>query len=311
MDTAAHKTIGPYTLKRLLKTGVTGSLWLAETYTVTFMRSVVVKVVADGLKSRDAIMRRAKAWAQASAEPNIIPLIETGIYGGQLVIATDYFRDGSLEDRLNERDGLPLGQQTAIAVMLDILAGLKAAHYRKILYRDLDPSRVLFSGRTARLLWPSLAHVMRLEADDSQPGSSFPRTIPYFSPEALGGGYTERADVWSAGVIFYRMLSGRLPFPLKSLSECVSAIVSNNPPPAITLPEWLWEIVFKALEKEPRKRFESAEEMRAVLLAKWSVFAPTNPRAGAKRAGPITLTGPFSSQPVNTGFDASAQPEHR
>jgi serine/threonine-protein kinase len=301
MGTTAVKKIGPYTLHHILNAGTLGSLWLADSYLHTINRKVVVKIVDDGLRSLDAIVQWAKVWVQASAEPNVIPLVEVGVYDQQLVIVTDYLPNGSLEDNLKRNGEQPLAPEMATAIMLDILAGLTAVHPRRIIYRNLHPSKILFSGQTARLLLPSLAHVIEPDEVSSYPGSSFPQTIPYFSPEALGGNYSEQADLWSAGVILYRMLIGRLPFPLTSLSSCIKGILESDPPLLLTLPGRLWEFLLKSLEKDPRKRFQSAAEMRAALITV-KLAAPTvpGPMSADQRAMTITLTRTHITEPDPT-----------
>jgi len=83
------------------------------------------------------------------------------------------------------------------------------------------------------------------------------------APEAFNGKRNEQTDVWSAGVIFYQMLAGCLPYDQPDTPSLVAAILLNDPPPLPeSVPEVLRLVVMKALQREPEKRYATAKEMR-------------------------------------------------
>jgi serine/threonine-protein kinase len=310
------ESVGPYTLIEKLGKGSFGQVWLAERRTAIATTQVALKTPVDDDVNIDAIRQEASVWAQASGHPNVLPIIEANIYDGQVVIVSEYAPDGSLVEWLNRQGGAaPVG--AAVEIMSGILSGLEHLHSRRIIHRDLKPANILLQGKTPRLADFGIARMLKTT---SQSGV-IAGTPAYMAPEAFDGKRTEQTDLWSAGVIFYQLLSGRLPFPQTDLTSLMGAIVTRNPdPPPAQAPPALHDFLSRALQKDPAWRFASAAQMRAALeeavgsvsfkssqmtnrfaagapggfsdAATVPAVPPTNAAAAAPRTGPATAEQP-------------------
>src|SRR5205085_8138967 len=99
----------------------------------------------------------------------------------------------------------------AIKIMFGILDGLEHLHTRQIIHRDLKPSNLLLQGHTPRIADFGISRIIKTTSQSI----TIAGTYAYMAPEAFDGRRNEQTDIWAAGVIFYQMLTGRLPFPQK------------------------------------------------------------------------------------------------
>jgi serine/threonine-protein kinase len=253
--------VGPYTLVSKLGRGSFGVVWLAERRTALAVTRVALKMPVDDEINLDAVRQEAAVWAQASGHPNVLPIIEANIYDEQIVIVSEYAPDGSVIDWLTRQGGV--APVAAAAEMLKgILGGLEHLHSRMIIHRDLKPANILLQGSTPRLADFGIARVLKAT---SQSGI-IAGTPNYMAPEAFDGKRNEQTDLWSAGVIFYQLLTGRLPFPQTDITSLMGAIINRNPEPLpATVPGPIQEFLTRALHKDPAWRFRSAAEMREAL----------------------------------------------
>jgi eukaryotic-like serine/threonine-protein kinase len=176
----------------------------------------------------------------------------------EVVIVSEFAPDGSLEDLLNKTGGL-LSVKKAVEMTIGILSGLEFLHSRNIIHRDLKPANVLLQGETPRLADFGISRVMKTNsASQNAAGTPF-----YMSPEAFDRKRSAQTDIWAIGVMLYQMLSGRLPFSSGSISELMAAIVMREPDPLPPqIPNMLQEIIAKALEKSPEKRYRTASQIK-------------------------------------------------
>jgi serine/threonine protein kinase len=170
----------------------------------------------------------------------------------------EFIEGRSVQDMLESG---PVEPSMAVDIISQLVQGLRAAHQTGLVHRDIKPANVMVdkSGRACLLDFglagPSSAEV-----------SSSVGTIAFMSPEqATGGAVDERSDLFSLGAVLYYMLSGRPPF-MGEYDAAVKYTIVNEPHPPIdetaTVPSSIVEIVDKLLEKEPDKRFQSAEDLR-------------------------------------------------
>ncbi|MEP6923822.1 MAG: serine/threonine-protein kinase, partial [Pyrinomonadaceae bacterium] len=268
--------IGPYTLIRPLGAGSFGEVWLAEKrgklatvqVAIKFPRLVIEEDETDSAasqeKQRRAIATEAEIWTKASGHTNVLPIIEADVIEGHLVIVSEYASGGSLGKWLAANGGKAPSEVAAVEMMSGILRGLEHLHRRGIIHRDLKPGNILLQEGNPRLTDFGISRLL-----DADPTSSFVSgTYAYMSPEALDGIRSEQTDVWSAGVIFYRMLAGHLPFTETEPKVLIESIqTSDFAPLPETVSPLLKEVVNKALEKNPENRFASAAAMKNALLA--------------------------------------------
>lgn len=296
----AGDAVGPYTLVSKLGRGSFGVVWLAERRTALAVTRVALKMPVDDEINLDAVRQEAAVWAQASGHPNVLPIIEANIYDDQIVIVSEYAPDGSVIDWLTRLGGIaPVGP--AAEMLKGILGGLEHLHSRMIIHRDLKPANILLQGSTPRLADFGIARVLKAT---SQSGI-IAGTPNYMAPEAFDGKRNEQTDLWSAGVIFYQLLTGRLPFPQTDITSLMGAIINRNPEPLpATVPGPIQEFLTRALHKDPSWRFRTAAEMREALeqamrSISWGNL-PGTERIGTAPApmNPATAPTVFSGNPA-------------
>jgi serine/threonine-protein kinase len=265
---------GTYRLLRPIGRGAMGVVY--EGRRVADDRPVAVKVLRRELLEDPECRARFEREALAASRigsPHIVEVLAFG--GGEAgpFLVMELLEGRSLETLLREEGPLPVDR--AARILDQVLAALAAAHAAGIVHRDLKPENVFLPahGPTpdfVKLLDFGLARVLegpgvtRLTAEGGLLG-----TVPYLAPEQVAGlsqAIDHRADLWSTGVILYRVLTGRLPHDSSSVVELLTAIVSQDAPPPSALrpglPAGIDGLLRRALHRNPERRFGSAEEFR-------------------------------------------------
>jgi TonB family protein len=260
--------VGPYKLLQYLGSGAFGEVWLAEKETAVTKIRVALKLPRKTDVDLDTVKQEAAIWEQAKGHPNVLPLIDADIYrvGEQeyVGIASEYADGGSLKDWLEKHGGKAPTTRAAVEMCAGILSGLAHLHARHIVHRDLKPENIMLQGETPRLTDFGLARVLKAGVSSHSQVSGTPL---YMAPEAFDGKRSARSDVWSVGVIFYQMLTGRLPFAGPDMMVLMKAILMDTPAPLPPeVPQNLRLAVDQALQKEAPNRLASASAMRAALL---------------------------------------------
>ncbi len=257
---------GRYRLAELLGRGGMSEVWRAED--LELGRNVAIKLLAPDADTA-RFEREARAVASL-AHPNIMQLFDYGQSDGRPYMVLEYVPNGTLEDRLRNRKPLP--DEEAIAIATGIAAGLAHAHARGIVHRDLKPANVLFDeeGRP-KVADFGIARMAVGEGTLTEAGTVL-GTAAYISPEqALGEPAGAASDVYSWGVIVYRMLTGRLPFESNDPMELVTMHRDVAPPPVRRYrddaPARLESAATAALAKDPARRPPDGSALLAELGA--------------------------------------------
>jgi serine/threonine protein kinase len=272
----AKQKIGHYTLVRKLAKGGFGEVWLAEKHSPLVTKKVAIKLPIDEQVNVGTLRHEAMLWEQASGHPNVLPIIDADIYDGQAVIVSEYAEEGSLADKLKAEGSLPVRQ--AIEITIGILNGLEFLHSKNIIHRDVKPANILMQNNTPRLADFGISRALLVTSVSSK----IVGTESYMSPESFEGVRSIQTDIWSVGVVLYKLLCGYLPFTSGVPAETMYAILIK-PPEALPdeIPAPLQEIVFKALEKDRElngkepKRYQNAAEMREDLKSFLETFSET------------------------------------
>jgi serine/threonine protein kinase len=253
--------IGPYTLVHKIGEGQFGVVWLAERRTMITTTRFALKLPKAADVEMEEIKREAEVWMQASGHPNVLPIIEAEIYDEQVVIVSEYAPDGSLADWLKLHKGHAPSIESAVEMTTGILAGLEHLHERKIVHRDIKPDNILLQRETPRLADFGIARLLKTVSSMRLAGTPI-----YMAPEAFDGVRTVQTDIWSVGAILYQLLAGEPPFTRSDMPSLIKAIINDEPPalPA-SVPDYLRQIMARALEKSPGRRFQSAAEFRQAL----------------------------------------------
>ncbi|HEY2867636.1 MAG TPA: protein kinase [Pyrinomonadaceae bacterium] len=268
---SSGQEFGNYTIAGFLGRGGMGEVYLAED--IRLGRLVALKVLpTDVASARDRTRRFILEARAASAlnHPNILTIHEIGEIDGRRFIASEYVKGITLRELL--KDKLPLETSRTIEIGVQISAALTAAHAAGIIHRDIKPENVMLrEDGLVKVLDFGLAKLT-----ENAQGASSPEhltttgpglvmgTVAYMSPEQARGQSTDaRSDIWSLGVVLYEMLAGHLPFQGETASDIIAAILMTEPSPGQIddKPGGLWEVVKKALRKDPKERYRSAREM--------------------------------------------------
>lgn len=304
-----------YRVLRRIGAGGMGEVFEAEQ--VRLGRHVVLKTVRPSRKSApDAVARLVReARAAASIQhPNVAmvhEILEHPAHG--VVMVMEQVEGPTLRRVLREG---PARAEQAVGWALQLLAGLHAAHARGVVHRDLKPSNLIVTeapgiGELIKILDFGLARFTDHERRRTltQTGDIL-GTPGFMAPEQIEGqGIDARTDVFAVGVILFRALTGRLPFDGATPSDRLVAMVNEPPTPLRSLrpdmPEDLAAIVHRAIEKDPSRRYASAEEMAAALEA----FRTGSTSLSAKvSSAPVTRENVVPSVVPVTGGQPVAQP---
>ena len=272
--------LGPYEVVSLIGAGGMGEVYRARDTRLS--RDVAVKVLPRSFASDPERLRRFEQEARSAGmlnHPNILAVYDIGTHDGAPYVVSELLEGETLRRRI---DGTPVPPRKAIEFATQFARGLAAAHDKGIVHRDLKPDNLFVTreGRVkildfglAKMAQPALAG-----ADTAMIAETAPVLVPnteagmvlgtasYMSPEQIRAQPADhRSDIFSFGLVFYEMLTGRQAFHADSAVETMSAILKADPPrladTARDLPPDLERIVLHCLEKNPEERFQSAGDI--------------------------------------------------
>jgi len=283
---AAGATIGPYRVVREIGRGGMGVVYEAEQQRPR--RPVALKVILGGRHADAEAVRLFQRETDSLARlrhPGIAAIYESGSTDeGQHFFAMELVPGRTLSDYLGQT-GAPASRhdlRRRLALFRKIGAAVAYAHQRGVIHRDLKPSNILVleppgaamdGAPDIKVLDFGLARITDPDAEAATAATAIGRiqgTLPYMSPEQVRGRRDEvdvRTDVYSLGVILYRMLTGRPPYDLEGAEfpEAARIVCEQAPRPLaaaasgrVKFDHDLTVIVLKALEKEPGRRYQSA-----------------------------------------------------
>lgn len=276
--------LGRYRLGRRIGYGGMGNVY--EAIDRSLGRTVAVKMLrVDSIspKSLNRFELEARALATLN-HPNIVSLYEFGHHQGFPFLVMEHIAGGPLSKVLR---GRPLASRTAARLLVPIARGVAHAHHHGVLHRDLKPSNILIavspdlihesvSGVEPRAIDDSatpkiadfgLVRILGEERDITR-SEDVVGTVAYLAPERISNSTTKpgpEADVYALGVILYECITGRLPFQGDDAPKTLAMIRDLAPLPPSQLkpdvPRDLETICLKSLEKDPRHRYSTADEL--------------------------------------------------
>ena len=261
------RTIGKYKIVQHLGRG--GMAEVYKAYHENLDRHVAIKLMHPFLADDKEFLARFKREARAMAaisHPNIIDVFDFDVEGDTYYIVMEYISGGTLKELIEQlaANGQRMELSRAIQLILELADALTFAHSRGMLHRDIKPANIMLNERDSAILTDFGIAKMMSGPSHTATGAMI-GTPAYMSPEqGLGQPGDERSDLYSLGVLFYQLVTGKLPYDadtplavvLKHVNEPLPDPRTLNP----NLPTAFEDILFKALAKKPADRYSSVHE---------------------------------------------------
>jgi serine/threonine protein kinase/tetratricopeptide (TPR) repeat protein len=270
--TLPGRTVGPYRIDAVLGAGGMGEVYRG--WDTRLRRAVALKFLAREFLSDQVAVERFEREARAASalsHPNVCTVYDVGEMEGRPFIAMEYLEGRNLRARLG---GTALPRREALECAIQIAHGLVAAHQKGVVHRDLKPENLWVTGEgrikildfgLAKLSEPAVHPEGGERSMASEPGRVM-GTAGYMSPEQVRGQPLDhRTDIFSFGAVLHEMISGSRTFQGSSAVDTFIAIL-NTEPPKLADPD-IDRLVRRCLEKDPEKRFQSANDLVSNLEA--------------------------------------------
>jgi serine/threonine protein kinase/tetratricopeptide (TPR) repeat protein len=272
-ETRSFKVLCPGTVishyKIIEKIGAGGMGVVYKALDIKLGRTVALKFLPPRLlcdaEARVRFEHEAKA-ASAITHPNITTVHEIDEVGNQCFISMEYIDGASIKDLSG---GKPLAVDKILAIAIQIGEGLRAAHQKGVIHRDIKSANIMLSTDGVVKITDFGLAKLRGATKLTKTGTTL-GTLHYMSPEqAQGQDVDKRSDIFSFGVVLYETITGRLPFKGEYDQAVVYSILNDVPEPLARfktdVPEGMQRIVDKALAKDKEERYQSADDLLADL----------------------------------------------
>jgi len=281
MELIPGQAISHYLLIEKIGSGGMGVVWSAQD--TKLKRNVAIKILPFDLTAdaeRKLRFQREAETAAGLSHPNIAVIHEVGEYEGAPYIVMELLVGRTLRDVADMR---ALSVTKWLEYAIPIASALAYAHKSGIVHRDLKSANVMVTDDGhVKLLDFGLAKLLDPDSQDNADNDATAQletisreltqagvvlgTVAYMSPEqARGAGVDHRSDIFSFGVLLYELATGHFPFTGKTAIDTLSATLSHDPPRVSDLVDYVpgeaGRIVSKALEKEPQRRYQTADDM--------------------------------------------------
>lgn len=254
-----------YKLIRILGSGGMAEVYLGEDTMLD--KLIAIKILRKELINNRESVRYFKNEAEVISHlshPNIVEVYDVGMAEGHPYIVMEYVEGKTLKEIIREK--APLTSTFSIYVMEGVLAALIHSHKKGVIHRDIKPHNIMINKRgEVKVMDFGIARITE-QGITMTITNDIVGSVHYLSPEqASGAEITELSDVYSSGIVFYEMLTGKLPYEGQNpVSIAVNHIQGGLIPPKDIIndiPQEVENIVLKATMRDPKKRFKNALEM--------------------------------------------------
>src|SRR3954471_3628633 len=241
----------------------------------TLKRRVAIKTIqtrdldeATAKHYEKRFRREVRAVARLN-HANIVQVYDFGTEGDLAYIVMEYIQGRELKDLLDAKEGLELGK--IFKLMGELLDALDFAHEAGVIHRDVKPANVMIdSAGHAKLADFGVARVTEASGDQAEAtrAGAMVGTPSYMSPEQIQGQTIDRrTDIFSAGILFYQLLTGQKPFEGTGMGLAMKIVQDEPKPPSsiVQIPDVIDSVIARALAKEAEKRYQTARAFGADL----------------------------------------------
>ena len=263
------KNLGRYHIVERLGEGGMAAVYKA--YDTALERYVAVKVILPGQQHSDVFLKRFEREAKSLAKvshPNIVPVHDFGEEEGVPYLVMEFLPGGTLKQKM----GTPMPYTEAAKMLLPIARALEYAHREGIVHRDVKPANILITKAGDVMLSDfGIAKILDVEETSHLTGTGVGIGTPdYMAPEqGMGVQVDYRADIYSLGVVFYELLTGRKPYvadtPMAVLLKHINEPLPRPRTYIPNLPDAVEQVIFKAMAKKPEDRYQSMGEFAVAL----------------------------------------------
>ena len=258
-----------YEMKQVIGEGGMSRVYLA--HDMILNRDVAIKVLHYDFDDEEVSTKRFRREALSAtslSHPNIVDIYDVGEDDGYQYLVMEYIHGQTLKHFIQSNG--PLTPEQAVPIMQQIVSAIAHAHHNGIIHRDIKPQNILMD-ESFQVKITDFGIAMALNATAHTKTNSIIGTVHYLSPEqARGGIATKKSDIYSLGIVFYELLTGKLPFSaetavaiaLKHLQEETPSIRVQNP----SIPQSVENVILKATAKKEADRYQTADEMYEDLL---------------------------------------------
>ncbi len=233
-------------------------------------RTVAVKVLKDQMTGDAAFIRRFEREAQSAAalsHPHIVNIHDVGEQDGIYYMVMEYVEGKNLKDYIREKGRIPVRE--AVQITRQIAEALEQAHAAGVIHRDIKPQNILFSSN-GKVKVTDFGIAIAGDGVTVTFGDEIIGSVQYISPEQARGEQADKqSDLYSLGIVFYEMVTGKVPFGGESpVAVAMKHIQDEIIPPrqlAGDIPEGLEQIILRAVEKDLAERYKNAGELLADL----------------------------------------------
>ncbi|GIW72663.1 MAG: hypothetical protein KatS3mg102_2205 [Planctomycetota bacterium] len=298
-----RRQLGDFILEKKIGQGGMGEVYLA--HQVSLDRRVAVKVLPRSLAAQENFIERFQREAKAAANlihPNVIQIYSIGVEQGTPYFAMEYVEGEDLSERLRRLGRLDFEQ--AVEIVAGVANALAVAHEKGIVHRDIKPSNIMIDrNEVVKVMDFGLAKATQGTVSNLTQSGLIMGTPNYMSPEqARGEPLDTRSDIYSLGVVFFELLTGKLPFAADTPAALIYKHAFEEPPPvrqvAPEVPPFLAEICERMLAKKPSERYQNPKAL-LLDLNEFRRNVSYYLRGGARRQ-PLVTGGAVATQPDRT-----------
>jgi WD40 repeat protein/serine/threonine protein kinase len=295
------QSVGRYQILEQLGEG--GMATVYKAFDTRLDRDVAVKVIRRAAfppEQLDHILKRFEREAKALAKlshPNIVGIIDYGEYEGSPYLVMEFLPSGTLTQYL----GKPVPWPEAARLLLPVARALQFAHKKGVVHRDIKPANILITDSGEPMLSDfGIAKILESEETTNLTGTGFGIGTPaYMAPEQWAGRVGPQSDIYSLGVVFYEMVTGRKPYTADTPSAIMLKQATEPLPRPKTfapdLPDSVEKVLLKALAHKPENRFA---DMAAFVDASEQVLAGQS--KGKRSTGSKPVFAPKVQPPAET-----------